>query len=161
MYPQTHADITSFEKLKTLISRQEYTFAANYLAEIVLSNLASNYNCWYVKRMCFEKGVLELETELTWSKEFLRENIKNFQGWEYRRFLVEQSKEVGDEFEYLDEVLESDEKNYHVWAYRVWLVQYSQQFEKEKERVMKWLSLDLMNNSAWSYRHFLVSSTLK
>lgn len=103
------------------MEREEFTVVANHLAELVLNKLASNYNGWYVKRMCFEKGRLDLETELTWTRAFLIENVKNFQGWEYRRFLIEQRNDVGDELDYVDTVLEIEEKNYHVWAYKVQL----------------------------------------
>ena len=52
--------------------------------------------------MCFERGILNLENELTWTRAFLRENVKNFQGWEYRRFLIEKRNSVGDELDYLE-----------------------------------------------------------
>lgn len=54
--------IRNFQKLKTIIKKKEYTLSSNHLAELVLNKLASNYNAWYVKRMCFEKGILNLET---------------------------------------------------------------------------------------------------
>lgn len=85
--------------------------------------------------------------------------IKNFQGWEFRRFLIERRGDPKGEIEFIERVLLQDHKNYHLWTYRVWLCRQFKLYEEEKANIGKWIALDVMNNTAWTYRFFLNTST--
>lgn len=115
------ADIVSFEKLKTLIKNGEYSARTNRLANIVVRELPSNYNGWEAKRRCLDGGVTNIQEELEFTEEVLEDTVKNFQGWEFRRYLIQLRGDPAGEIEFLERMLLEDHKNYHLWTYRVWL----------------------------------------
>lgn len=61
----------------------------------------------------------------------LEDTIKNFQGWEFRRYLIQLRGDPTGEVEFLEKILEDDHKNYHLWTYRVWLCETFKLYRQE------------------------------
>ena len=83
----------------------------------------------------------EFEEEMTFSKDMIEENNKNYQVWHHRRILVtwaagydedtvkhslEDDKDcdaiLKRELKLTSELLNKDSKNYHAWQHRQWVL---------------------------------------
>lgn len=64
----------------------------------------------------------DLQGELHYISETIKEHPKNYQVWHHRRVIVEWLNDASKELQFTNEVLGLDSKNYHAWQHRQWVV---------------------------------------
>lgn len=63
-----------------------------------------------------------LQDELNFIGDTIKEHPKNYQVWHHRRVIVEWMKDASQEMQFTHELLRIDSKNYHAWQHRQWVV---------------------------------------
>jgi protein farnesyltransferase/geranylgeranyltransferase type-1 subunit alpha len=126
----------------------------------VINWICGSYTAWYVRRQCVLKLGISLDIEFKFVEEMFPNNEKNYQLWEYKRFLAVVMKTPEKDIEFIDNVLRKENKNYHAWSYRIWLCQEFNLFNSEIKKLDFYLTDDVGNNSAWNYRYFLLHKTI-
>lgn len=161
-----------FGYLRALMSNNELSKRAKYVACRAISLVPAHYTVWQYKYNIVEKlmraNEYDIMEELEWCSNIALENEKNYQIWHYRGRIISLIVETihdGDkdkfnidgEHKIVSKMLENDEKNYHVWSYKRWLVEYFDLFHniKELEYTENLILADVRNNSAWNFRHFI------
>jgi len=105
------------------------------LTTVVIEQLPSNYNVWYVRRKCVDFLHINPIEELNYLNSITDGNEKVYQIWEYRRQIVQLRNSADGELTFLDGVMDLDNKNYHAWIYRIWLCGRFGLWEEERVNV--------------------------
>lgn len=80
-------------EIKVKIQRQEYTAELNDMIEKLLTHGETNYTCWVVKKRILMAGQTTIQHQDSFSEEVLLDNLKNFQLWDYRNFIYDNTKD--------------------------------------------------------------------
>ncbi|CAF0829214.1 unnamed protein product [Adineta ricciae] len=119
----------------------------------------ANYTVWCYRRKLLYHLNCDLNEEIAFVGNMIRNNPKNYQVWEHRRIIVERLNHPSNELAFLADVIQSDSKNYHAWQYRQWLLKTYGLWADELTYVEHLLQEDVRNNSAWNQRYFVISHT--
>lgn len=92
------------------------------MIEKLLTFGETNYTCWIAKKKIFQAGNTTIEHEDELSQEIVKDDLKNFQVWDYRNFIYDQTKNHEKQYNLMDQILEKSPKNYHLWSNRTRLV---------------------------------------
>ena len=77
--------------LRSLLEQKLYTEEALLLTEKALDLLASHYTTWHYRFDIVKHLQKDLFEELDWCEEIALENQKNYQIWNYRQRIIEES----------------------------------------------------------------------
>jgi len=67
---------------RAIIDKNEISLRAFELTSLIVNQICTNYNAWYVRRLCLEQiAELDLEQELIFVNELTLKNVKSFQIW--------------------------------------------------------------------------------
>lgn len=75
--------------LSSLIEKKEYSFEGYIICSYVIKMNSSYYSAWVYRRKCLKKLNLNLLNDLKFTKYIISDNIKSFQSWFHRRWLIE------------------------------------------------------------------------
>ncbi|XP_020607219.1 LOW QUALITY PROTEIN: protein farnesyltransferase/geranylgeranyltransferase type-1 subunit alpha-like [Orbicella faveolata] len=120
---------------------------------------SANYTVWHFRRVLLKSLNKDLQQELQYVSQVIKDQPKNYQVWYHRKVIVEWLKDPSEELQFTADILQLDAKNYHAWQHRQWVIKEFSLWEKELDYVDKLLTEDLRNNSAWNQRYFVISET--
>ncbi|CRG97053.1 protein geranylgeranyltransferase type II, alpha subunit, putative [Plasmodium gallinaceum] len=78
-----------YSLLASLIENKIYSFEGYIVSSFVIKLNSSYYSAWIYRRKCLKKLNINLLNELKFTKFIINDNIKSFQSWFHRRWLVE------------------------------------------------------------------------
>lgn len=126
----------------------------------IFKECKGNYTIWCKRQECVMKtnNPLVFKKELSFVIDFISENGKCYQAWNYRKMLVNKLKEEEKELDRIKNTIRKDPKNHHAWTYRRTLLEGVDPsiFEKELNFTKELIEEDPLNNSAWSHRMFVL-----
>nr|CAG4645629.1 EOG090X08PK [Lynceus sp. MCZ IZ 141354] len=99
----------------------------------------------------------DLRAELTFIREIIEENPKNYQVWHHRRVIVDCLQDPSHELRFTEIILSQDAKNYHAWQHRQWVLSTFKILDDELDYIERLLAEDVRNNSAWNQRFFVIN----
>lgn len=148
-----------FDYLRACMKSNEISERALHLTFDAAKLNPANYTVWCYRRELIDKLGSDLDEELKFIGEVIRDNPKNYQVWEHRRLIIERSSNFQNELSFIAEILRSDAKNYHAWQYRQWLLRTYSLWSNEMQYIEELLASDHLNNSLWNQRYFVISHT--
>lgn len=106
---------------------------------------------------------VQLEQELQFIQDRLKENPKSYSCWNHRCWVTDQLGDHCDwrrEMELCDLFLQFDERNFHCWDYRRFVVPHCKHVTREAElsRTQQLISCNFSNYSSWHYRSMLLTN---
>ena len=161
---------TAMDYFRRVLVNGEYSERTLQLSAEVIGHNAANYTAWLFRRRCLvelygktakDGDFAAWQSELAYTTEMIRSNMKNYQVWHHRRAVVEALNDGSQELGFLKECLDEsgDAKNYHAWGHRQWVLRTFGGWESELDYVEELLQQDLRNNSAWNQRYFVLQNT--
>ena len=151
--------------LNTLLSaveHQDLTPELLNISEEVLTLNPSNHIIWNLRKTLIQKFNHSFDEERIFLDQLFDDEIKNYQLWNHRRWLVTTSNDDSKEKEFIEKILSADLKNIHCWTYRMFCVKHFNWDHTEELRFAELcLEDDIRNNSAWSYRSNFVEKDEK
>ncbi|CRH02843.1 protein geranylgeranyltransferase type II, alpha subunit, putative [Plasmodium relictum] len=78
-----------YSLLASLIENKIYSFEGYIISSFVIKLNSSYYSAWIYRRKCLKKLNLNILNDLKFTKFIISDNIKSFQSWFHRRWLVE------------------------------------------------------------------------
>lgn len=149
----------TFGLLRAVRALEERSERCLRLAQRAIKLNSASPTAWAFRReVVFALASAESSRERIWNAEqafvaaVIRDRAKNYQAWEYRRWLVGESGRWEAEAGFVDLVLQADAKNYHAWSLRAWLVREYDLLDGELDVTEWFISDDVRNNSAWNHR---------
>lgn len=136
------------------------------LARAVIEHNKSDVSAWQFRCECAER-LAESQGSALWQRELpsaaslIMKSPKNYQAWEYRRFVSRRQSQPDAELEFVNVMLDMDAKNYHAWSHRQWLVREGLVGSDELAATAWYIESDLRNNSAWNHRWLVVKGLEK
>ncbi|SBT81098.1 protein farnesyltransferase subunit alpha, putative [Plasmodium malariae] len=85
----TDNEILLYSLLGSLIEDKVYSFEGYIVSTFVIKINSSYYSAWIYRRKCLKKLNLNFINDLKFTKFIISDNIKSFQSWFHRRWLVE------------------------------------------------------------------------
>jgi protein farnesyltransferase/geranylgeranyltransferase type-1 subunit alpha len=152
-YTRTHSML--FSVFNSLISIPELSLRALALCDEILQRFPGHYTAWWYRFRILESLGYDPSVELAFVQELITTNPKLYQGWHYRKWLVDRFSEAPDEGPLLRASFAQDSKNFHGWTYAVW---YAERWDKRQEvfeLAREEIAKDCRNNSAWTVRRTL------
>lgn len=131
------------------------------LAREVIEHNKSDVSAWQLRSECAERlaaceGASVWRRELAAAGALIMRSPKNYQAWEYRRFVTRRflpdEAHAQAEIEFVNVMLDKDAKNYHAWSHRQWLVREGFAQGDEVAATTWFIEADVRNNSAWNHR---------
>ncbi|SOV23962.1 protein geranylgeranyltransferase type II, alpha subunit, putative [Plasmodium sp. DRC-Itaito] len=120
-----------FSLLSSLIEKKEYSFEGYIICSYIIKMNSSYYSAWVYRRKCLKKLNLNLLNDLKFTKHIISDNIKSFQSWFHRRWLIEyiykmncRKKNMKSDNEcnynrYIEEDKNKDNKNENINEYNI------------------------------------------
>ncbi|KJP87398.1 40S ribosomal protein S17 [Plasmodium fragile] len=78
-----------YSTLASFIESKEYSFEGYVMSTFAIKVNPSYYSAWIYRRKCLRKLNLNLQNELLFTRCVICDNIKSFQSWFHRRWVVE------------------------------------------------------------------------
>lgn len=85
----TNEEFLSYSLLCSLIEQKVYSFEGYIISTIAILANSSYYSAWVYRRKCLKYLSINLLNELKFTRCIISNNVKSFQSWFHRRWLVE------------------------------------------------------------------------
>jgi geranylgeranyl transferase type-2 subunit alpha len=168
---------------KTTQQLQEETMKSAMETELAVSTRGLNKNpkcycAWHHRRWCIEfSELVDINKEISLCQDFLNLDSRNFHCWNYRKFLINKTKEnnkenqIKSELEFTRSMIEKDFSNYSAWHFRsssleevckLWFLDERINEEKllflqaELQLVKQALYTDPNDQSLWLYHRWIL-----
>ncbi|KAF0759839.1 protein farnesyltransferase/geranylgeranyltransferase type-1 subunit alpha [Aphis craccivora] len=149
-----------YDYFRAVLKSGEKSLRALSLVTDAITLNPANYTVWIYRLEIVKHLKVDLNNELEYISNVIREFTKNYQVWQYRKTIVEMLNDPSGELEFTADILDMDSKNYHAWQYRQWvLTTFSELMQYELNFVDNLISQDMRNNSAWNQRYFVINNS--
>jgi len=148
----------------------------DYIKSVIVEN-AKNYQVWHHRKCVVEqiraqigdkyhasghsdlmaKELSELaEEEKRFVSVMIRQDSKNYHGWQHRQWVVNEFKGFAGELEYTEELMDDDIRNNSAWNHRYYVIRNTTGFvapflDTEIQYTCHKIGLAPNNESAWNY----------
>jgi protein farnesyltransferase/geranylgeranyltransferase type-1 subunit alpha len=153
IYTEDYIEI--FGRFNAILDKQEESPRVLALCNWIISQWPKHVTAWWYKFRLLENLGYDFETEMKRIEDDLRYDIKSYQAWHYRQWLVDRSPEPVDELPKLGKLLHIDEKNVHAWNYAIWWARRNHKQQVVYNLALEHIESDCRNNSAWNARKLL------
>lgn len=168
LHTPAYSEASAF--LRVLVARGEVATArVRAAAGAVIAANAAHYSAWSVRRSWFDaapRPAAAAEEEVAYTGGIIRDNSKNYQVWNHRRWVQERQLAALDaaavpawaaaELAFTAAVIATDAKHYHAWSHRQWVLTAAAAthgaWRDEMAYTGRLIDADVRNNSAWHHR---------
>jgi len=145
--------------LKYAIENSEYSVRTLRLTDVFIEKNPSNQVIFDIRRRALEALGFDPYEELKTLDEFMMSNIKCYQFWCHRKWLLSKIDQyLESEEQSVFRILVQDTKNFHAWQFIIWFVRQFKKPEPFIQMIKDVLRFDIRNNSAWSALETIISN---
>ena len=144
-----------------IMNTNEISQRALYLTELLLEENPNDSAIWWYRSKILNKIGFDPLKELELTDNVIKTNLKSYQCWQHRKWVLRNMKKKPNDLNYLRQRLYEDTRNFHAWSYAIWLGEFYRMYDEVLNLTTEFIDLDKTNSSAWNARITLFKESKK